>query len=97
MQVLEAKNENISRKGNNSPRSVAQEVENTILNNPEHFKKLQEQINSAFSESERRNDDMVLKVKKDMMSHTVASILLAEEQNDNAIAKIMRSITNKSR
>jgi hypothetical protein len=97
MQVLEAKNECISNKVDNPPRSISQDVENIIFNNPEHFKKLQERINSAFSESERRNDDMVLRVKKDMVGQTVASILEAEEQNDNAIAKIMHPITNKSR
>jgi hypothetical protein len=97
MQVLEDKEESTYRKKSNSEsNSISQEFVSVILNNPEHFKKLQEQINTAFSESERKNDDLISKANERMMKQTIVSILNAEEQNDSVIKELMHSITNKS-
>ena len=96
MQVLDVRSESVHKKAS-STRTVAQEAVNSILNDPEHFKKIQEQISKAFSESEQQNNDMISKVKKDMESHMKASILKAEEQNASAIDKIMDSIADKSK
>jgi len=90
------KNDVASQEINSESESIPKETINVILNNPEHFKKMQEQINSAFSESERQNNDLISKANEGMMKQTMASILMAEEQNDNVIKELMRPVTNKS-
>jgi transcription termination factor NusB len=96
MQVLEAKNDGSKKESKPENKSATQEVMNFLFNNPEHFKKIQEQINNAFSEAEHQNDDMVSKVNEKMMNQAITSILRAEEQNDDTINKIIHSIAKKS-
>ena len=97
MQLLESKDEDINKKESNlGDNAISRETVNVILNNPEHFKKLQEKINIAFSESERQNDDVVSKANKSMMRQIMISILKAEEQNDDLINKLMYFVTNKT-
>ncbi len=97
MQVLEVRSESTTKKVNSPAKTVSQDNVNAILNDPEHFKKIQEQISKAFSESEQQNNDMISKIKKDMESKMRASILKADEQNANAIDKIMDAIASKSK
>jgi len=90
MHVLGTKNGNMPCKVNNLPRGISKEGENNIFSNSEQFKKLQEQMNFAF-EVEHRNEDMISKIKKDKIAHTISSILEIEEKNDNVIKKIILS------
>ncbi|MGI0073812.1 MAG: hypothetical protein ACREA3_08370 [Nitrosotalea sp.] len=47
-------------------------------------------------QSERQNDGMILKANEHMMNQTMASILKAEERNDNVIKKIIQPAAKKS-
>ena len=97
MQVLDMRADSTSAKINNLAKTILQEPVNAILNDPEHFKKMQEKISNAFTKSEQQNDEMISEIEKKAINQMRASILKAEEQNDDAINKIMDSITDKSK
>jgi hypothetical protein len=53
---------------------------------------LREQVKIAFLESERENEERVLRIKKSMLNQTVTSILQAEVQNDKMINEMINLI-----
>lgn len=62
------------------------------LYNSECLMKQQEQVKIAFSESERKNDEKILKITTSMINQTVASILQVELQNDKMVKEMINSI-----
>jgi hypothetical protein len=68
-------------------------TENTLIfQSSEYFTKHRERVKYTFSESERKNDEKILKIKENMISQAVASILQLEQQNDKMIKEMVDSI-----
>ena len=57
----------------------------------EQLDEIKENVTNAFSHSECENDEKIAKIKENMISQTLTSIMEAERQNDEKILKILSS------
>lgn len=57
----------------------------------EQLDEIKENVTNAFSHSECENDEKITKIKENMISQTLTSIMEAERQNDERILKILSS------